>query len=65
MQEENVTPNDEFLYELGKFLESNDKPVPFVIPEKPVIATSDSGKKIINPDFKNKSSKWFAFVNLL
>ncbi|XP_075224635.1 bicoid stability factor [Lycorma delicatula] len=33
MQEEDVQPTDEFLYELGTFLERKNEPVPFVIPK--------------------------------
>ncbi|XP_076067194.1 bicoid stability factor [Oratosquilla oratoria] len=33
MQEENIEPSEAFLYDLGTFLKSNGKPVPFVMPE--------------------------------
>lgn len=36
MQEENLQPSEAFLWKLGKFLENNQQPVPFTLPEKPV-----------------------------
>lgn len=37
MQEENVEPRDEFLWKLGKFLESKNRTVPFAIPDEETV----------------------------
>ncbi|KAF2343599.1 hypothetical protein FHG87_025645, partial [Trinorchestia longiramus] len=34
MQEEDLPASDKFLRDLGSFLQQNDKPVPFAIPEE-------------------------------
>ncbi|XP_049288081.1 leucine-rich PPR motif-containing protein, mitochondrial [Anopheles funestus] len=45
MQEENVTPSDAFLAELGEFLKSNDYEVPFAMPAQPSVPAGDSQPK--------------------
>lgn len=42
MQEEDVKPTDEFLHQLGKFLEEKNEPVPFVIPAVQKVSTSSN-----------------------
>lgn len=45
MQEEDVQPSDEFLSTLGTFLKKEGKEVPFVIPEVPLAAEIQKGRR--------------------
>ncbi|XP_071514137.1 leucine-rich PPR motif-containing protein, mitochondrial isoform X2 [Panulirus ornatus] len=62
MQEENIEPSENFLLELGEFLQKNDREIPFVVPEKSLLETQGPEESLKGKFHKALTAKNFTLA---